>query len=239
MNREQPASFGAFLREFAAFLARPRLREPTGLRAPGAWRMLAMAAVLQVAVLLLLILSVVSYWQAAYALPAPDAFDQVPPELLVPFAVILAPIAEEIVFRGWLTGRARALWLLACAIGCGGVLYATTQGLAPLWAITELAALIIAAIAGWLILRKRGVPGWFTAAFPALFYLSVAAFSLSHVANYSEFSAIALPMVLPQLWAGLMLGFVRMRIGLLAAMLVHAISNGCALTLAMLASGAG
>ncbi len=236
MNRTEPATASAILREFAAFLARPRLREPTGLRAPGAWRMLAIAAVLQVSVLLLLILPIVSYWQAAYALPAPDAFDQVPPGLLIPFAVILAPIAEEIVFRGWLTGRARALWLLTCALGCIALLYGTTQGLAPLWAAGAIAALIIAAIAGWLILRKRGVPGWFTAAFPALFYLSVAAFSLSHVANYSEFSAIALPMVLPQLWAGLMLGFMRMRIGLLAAILVHAISNGCALALAMLAS---
>jgi len=236
MTDTRPAPVGAILREFAAFLLRPCLLAPSGLRAPGAWRHLGIMVALHVAVLIGLLGPLIGFWQASFALPSPDAFGKVPPGLLAPIAVLAAPLLEEIAFRGWLTGRARALWPLACALGGGGLLYAGTQGLGPLAVAGGMAALAIAALAGWLALRKRGAPGWFAALFPAIFYLSTAAFALMHVANYPHFSALALPLILPQLWGGLVWGFLRMRIGLTASILAHAIANSAALTLAMLVS---
>lgn len=236
MSETEPKRGGAILREFAAYLRRPHLMAPSGLRAAGAWRYWVVLVVLQIAVLLGLLAPLIGFWQSQFGLPLPDAFGQVPPEYLVPIAVLAAPLIEECVFRGWLTGRPRALWLLICALAAGALLYASASGLEPLMASGALAAVIVAAIAGWIILRKRAAPTWFAAVFPALFYLSVVAFSLVHIVNYPSFSLIALPMVLPQLWAGLVLGFIRMRIGLVAAILAHAMSNAAALSLAMMAS---
>lgn len=236
MNETDPEPSGAILREFAAYLRRPRLTAPTGLRAAGAWRRWAMLVVLQIAVLLGLLAPLIGYWQSRFGLPLPDAFGQVPVEWLIPIAVLAAPMIEECFFRGWLTGRPRALWLLVCTLAGGALLYASASGMDPFVASAALAALILAAIAGWAILRKRATPAWFAPAFPALFYLVAIAFSLVHVVNYPTLSWLLLPMVLPQLWAGLVLGFIRMRIGLLASILAHATSNAAALSLAMLAS---
>ena len=33
---------------------------------------------------------------------------------LLPITVLIAPVLEEMIFRGWQTGRPRALWLLGC-----------------------------------------------------------------------------------------------------------------------------
>jgi membrane protease YdiL (CAAX protease family) len=236
MSETEPVRSGAILREFAAYLRRPRLTAPTGLRAAGAWRHWALLVVLQIAVLLGLLAPLIGYWQSRFGLPLPDAFGQMPAEWLIPIAVLAAPVIEECFFRGWLTGRPRALWLLVCALAGGALLYASASGMDSLTASAALAALILAAIAGWAILRRRAAAPWFAAAFPALFYLSVIAFGLVHIVNYPSFSMLALPMVLPQLWAGLVLGFIRMRIGLIASILAHATSNAAALSLAMLAS---
>jgi len=224
----------AILREFPAFLRRPRLVAPSGLRAAGAWKRLAVLVALQLAGLFLVLLPLLQLWQGAFGLPSPDAYGELPPGLLVPVVVLVAPVIEEMLFRGWLTGRVRALWLLACALGAGAFLYASTQGLQPLPAGGGILALLVAAPIGWFVLRKRGTPGWFGAAFPAIFYLMAAVFALSHMMNYPSFSALALPMVLPQLWAALVLGFIRLRIGLPASMLAHIVSNSAALALALL-----
>ncbi len=62
-------------------------------------------------------------------------------------------------------------------------------------------------------------------------------FALAHLSNYPRASLLAVPLVLPQLWAALVLGFVRQRLGLVPAMLSHALANGCSLGLALLAGG--
>ena len=239
MSKTQAAHAGAILREFLAFLRRPRLLVPTGLRAPGALAQLAVLILLDLAVLLILLLPLIASWQQFFSLPTPDAFDKISPAMLVPVAVLIAPVVEEMLFRGWLTGRARALWLLACAIGCAALVFASTQGMDPAAAGFGLIGFAIAAIAGWLALRKRPASRWFAQAFAPIFYLSALVFSLVHMLNYPSFSALALPLVLPQLWSGLLLGFARMRLGLAASMLVHGTANGTVLAVAALANGPG
>lgn len=235
MTDSTPAPLTRIIHEFTAFLRRPRRYEPTGLRAPGALRHWAVLSALMIGVMLGLLLPFLRFWQDAFDLPAPDAFGKIAPHLMVPTVLLVAPVLEELLFRGWLTGRVRALWLLACAVAFIVLLYASAQGLNPVAVGACLLALLLAAPIGWLVLRKRMTPGWFDAAFPAIFYLPVVGFAALHLMNYPSFSALALPLVLPQLWVALVLGFMRLRIGLMAAILTHILSNAAALGVATLA----
>jgi len=229
---------GGTLRAFVAFLRRPQVLVPSGLGAPGAHRALAAMVALHIGVLLVVMLPLVYFWQSSFDLPMPDAFGKVPQEWLLPITVLAAPLLEEMLFRGWQTGRVRALWLLACAVAFGVLLAASTMGLSPLATGIALLVLILAAPLGWFPLRKRGTPRWYAAAYPATFYLVVAGFAAAHILNYPSFSLLALPLVLPQLWGALVLGFVRMRIGLTASILAHAFANAAALGVASLAVSA-
>lgn len=224
----------AAIQEFARWLARPHLLRPGGLGEPGAWARWASLLALHLAVLLGVLLPLMAYWQHALGLPQPEAFRQFPPGVLVVAVVIAAPVGEELAFRGWLTGRPQALWLLGCGLVATALLAAVSAQVHETAASLGFVALVPVALAGWWALRKRSeVPGWFVAGFPAIFAMTTLAFGLSHLANYPVISLALLPMVLPQLWAGLVLGFVRMRIGLVASMLIHAIANAVAVGFAL------
>ncbi len=226
------------LRDFAAYLARPRLITPSGLGAPGARRDALTLLAFHLAVLLLVLSPLLGAWQSAMGLPAPEAFGAVPKGWLVPLVVLIAPVLEEFAFRGWLTGRPGTLWLLGCGVVMGGLLAMIGLHVAEMAASFGFVAMVLVAAGGWWRLRRRAAPPpWFAAAFPALFYLSIAVFGLSHLSNYPQVSLALVPMVLPQVWAGLMLSFARMRIGLVAAMLIHGAANGTALSAALLSGG--
>ncbi len=216
---------------FGSFLRAPQPGNASGLRSRTAWQMIGAMLALHLIGLAVLLL-VLSGWQKLTGIGGPAAFDQFPKQWLLPMAVIVAPIAEEAVFRGWLSGRPRALWLLGCLVAAIVALVTIKAGQTAMAA--GLAAILLAGIAGWVALRKRLTPGWFTRHFSAIFYASAVIFGLIHVVNYAAPGLLHLPMILPQIWAGLTLGFVRTRIGLSAAMLMHAASNGLMLGLVAL-----
>ncbi|MEO0030968.1 MAG: hypothetical protein RIS94_726 [Pseudomonadota bacterium] len=225
------------LREFAAYLAHPVPRQPAGLADPASRRVWSAMLVLHLGVLLLALAPLLKLWQAAMGLPSPDAFGKVPPALLLPLVTVIAPVGEEVAFRGWLTGRPRAIWLLLCGIIAALLLTLVSNHVAETAASLGFVATAVAALGGWIALRHRkGAPVWFFRAYPLLFWLSVGSFGLSHLVNYPAFSLALLPMVLPQLWTGMVLGFVRMRVGLPGSMLVHGIANGAAVGLVILLS---
>lgn len=224
----------ALFAEFAAWLARPRLLAPMGLRAPEARAILLRMLGLHLAVLLLVLLPLLGLWQKALALPSPEAFDQVSKVMLVPFVVVIAPVAEELAFRGWLTGRVRAVWLVFCGFAAAGFLAMVNFHFHEVPASFAVLAMGLVAPAGWWWLRRRGVVPGFERAFPALVWLSILVFGLSHLSNYPRLSWALLPMVLPQVWAGMTLSYTRMRIGIFGAMLVHAAANGISVSLALL-----
>lgn len=222
------------LLEFLAFLRRPRLLEPTGLRAPGAlatW--LAMLAI-HLGVLLVVVMPVYGFWLTSFELSPPDSFGKVAPELLPGLAVLLAPIGEEMLFRGWQSGRPRALWLLACALVAIGALVLGQAANQPVATGLTLLALLIAAPIGWVRLRRQATPRWFAVAFPAIFYAVVALFAVVHFVNYPSASLLGLPLLLPQLWGALVLGYIRQRIGLIGAIIDHAVANAVVLAIAMM-----
>ncbi|MCW1381986.1 CPBP family glutamic-type intramembrane protease [Novosphingobium sp. KCTC 2891] len=224
------------LSAFSAFLRRPTLIEPAGLGSPEARRLWAGMAALHLGVLLLVLLPFLRFWQQAFGLPAPDAYGKLPAMVIVPVVVLAAPVLEEAVFRGWLTGRPRALWLLCCGAAVVVLGLAASRGLDQVLTSVLFLTLLVAAPLGWFVLRRRSVPGVFRSAFPLAFFGSALVFALSHLANYPRISLAAVPLVLPQLWTGLTAGFVRMRIGLPGSILLHGLSNAAALGLAVLVS---
>lgn len=216
-------------RDFAVFLRAPAVLEPAGLRAPGSFR--TIGALLGLHLLgLIALLVVIAAWQKFAGIGGPDAFDMFPARFLIPLAVIGAPLLEESVFRGWLRGLPRALWLLLCLIVAVAIPLLVV--LTPTQTVILLVGALICALTGWLVLRKRPAAAWFTGNFTMVFYASAAVFGLVHVFNYGTPTLGVLPMVLPQFWAGLTLGYLRLRIGLPASMLVHGTSNALALALA-------
>lgn len=233
-NRTHPVaprpSLGV-LRELPQYLIRPAILTPVGLRSREGWAALGTLEALHVGGLLLVVLPLITFWQQAMQLPTPDAFEKLPSGWLLPFTILIAPVAEEIAFRGWQTGYPRALWLLG-----GGVLLAaltaSAAAMAPLVLSGLVLALLVGAIGGWIALRKRRMrPGWYVAAYPAVFWITALIFAGVHLSNYPSISMLSLPLVLPQLWAALLLGFTRQRIGLPAAMLQHAGANAATMLL--------
>ena len=227
--------FRASITWFGAYLAHPRLITPAPLRQ--GWREWAVLVALYLAGLAI-IGALLALWQSVFHLPRAEAFKGFSPAVLALAVVLAAPVGEEVLFRGWLTGRPRALWLLAMALLAAGLLTAVSLHWHDEAASLGVLATGLAALIGWLALRRRTTPlRWFASGFAVWFYLSVAVFALLHLSNYPHVSWALVPMVLPQAWAGLVFGFVRMRHGLWAAILAHATGNAAALATALLAAG--
>lgn len=223
------------LTELAAFLRRPDVRSPEGLRSASSWKTFGVLFALHVAVLLLLTLPLTALIQSLLGLAPPDAFDQVPKHWLIPITVVIAPILEEILFRSWQSGRPRALWLLLCGLLVGATLTASMHGLGPLLAGGLLLALALAGAIGWYLLRRHGTLQAYRRAFPAIYWIVAIGFAGVHVLNYGDASALTALLVLPQLWAGVMLGYTRQKLGVGAGMLQHAGANAIAIGLSLIA----
>lgn len=223
--------------EFAGFLRRPALLGSPGWRAPGNLRRWATMLALQIGGLFVL-LPLLTLWQEAFDLPAPTAFENVDPKLLPWLVVLIAPVIEELVFRGWQSGRPRALWLMLCAIvGTLGAVAARLGGADQLVVAAVSVAALLAAVVGWFVLRRREAAGWFARFFSPIYYGAVALFAAMHLANYPSVSLLAVPLVLPQAWAGLTLGYLRQQVGLTGAMAAHAVSNAVMLSIALTVGG--
>ena len=220
------------LADFCQFLRAPQLCPPAPLcQGRGRWAIMLgtyLAGLVVIGVALAL-------WQRAFHLPAPEAFGGYRLPALVAISVLAAPPGEEALFRGWLTGRLRALWLLALALVAVALLAAITVKWHEIAAVFGLLALVIAAPVGWYRLRRLDTPGWFARGFGVWFHLSAVVFGLMHLTNYPRLSWALVPMVLPQIWAGLVFGYLRMRSGLRGAILAHAVGNAATLAAALLA----
>ena len=145
---------------------------------------------------------------------------------LVLAIVVLAPLMEELFFRGWLSGRPGAVWpVILLGIAAIALVLAGKDSALVAAGIAGIA--VPAALALAIMLCKRPAWGWFASAFPLFFWLSTTAFALVHLLNYREGSlAMLLPLVLPQLIAGSIFGYARVTYGLWASMLLHVLHNG-------------
>lgn len=219
----------AIIAEALGFFRRPRLLRPekSGWRAqfPGLLALLG----LNLSILFLLLPLLIA-WTHAVEIEPPRMMRDMPEMTVLVLAVFVLPPLEEIVFRGWMSGRPAAL----LALGIGLVLAAllTLGHLAGLdrAALPLLLASLIAAVAGaWLLRHKVHAPQLFSANFGWFFWGSTLIFASAHYSNYGELTAAHLPLVLPQLWSGLVFGFTRLRFGLLRSTVLHCTSNAVVL----------
>ena len=153
--------------------------------------------------------------------------------------VVLAPVLEELFFRSWLSGRPGALVSLPLAIA-GIAAFQALNGQSTLLAAGILIGAVLAAVIAAVMLRKKPAYRWFASLFPALFWLSTAAFALVHLLNYTEGSlAMLLPLVIPQFISGSIFGFARVQYGLWSSIVLHMLHNGALVLVVVTASKLG
>jgi membrane protease YdiL (CAAX protease family) len=141
--------------------------------------------------------------------------------------LVLAPLLEEALFRGWMSGRPAALEFALHGLGALALLGTglLVGGEGARWFGFVAAAVVLIGLIRWLSARTRNQaePAWFPRHFATLAWASTVLFAVVHLGNYPPLSYPAgLLLVMPQLVGGLLLAYTRTRLGLKAAMLQHA-----------------
>jgi membrane protease YdiL (CAAX protease family) len=143
------------------------------------------------------------------------------------YYVIIAPLFEEAIFRGWLSGRRRSLVYGAVAITSIALVMLIPEDWALAGGFAQLACLI-ALFIHWRVYRKTPdtIPAIFRNHYAWFIWGSSLVFGLVHLGNYSDASVgLDLLYILPQTLGGLLLAYTRTRIGLWACIAQHAAFN--------------
>lgn len=232
-----PAEWRAFLR----FLRRPALPDRADLSLKGSARALGPLLALDL-LLMAAVLGAIGV-ATALGLKLPDHMlngVKLTP-VLVAFMIVGAPIGEEIIFRGWLSGRlGHVLGSVLCAIAAGGLmagvaLTAAGHAAGSATSIAGFGALVLAAVLVF-VLRKRDAGNWFQRHFAWFYYGSALAFAAMHLTNFAGAgpSPAQLPMVMPQFVLGLILGYLRVSRGLATGIALHMLHNSLFASLLLL-----
>ncbi|MGB3704301.1 type II CAAX prenyl endopeptidase Rce1 family protein [Castellaniella sp.] len=147
-------------------------------------------------------------------------------------ALIWAPIVEELTFRHALRRPAMLWWFVPLMASI------LLQGAGAASGLMAAAAVLLALAPAWYPAGHRWQAGWRLSwrgrrlvrrAYPLLFHMTALAFAAVHLFNFrlNAMALVLLPLlVLPQWVTGLVLGWMRVRRGLGAAIALHAIFNG-------------
>ena len=139
-------------------------------------------------------------------------FQEMEPVLIFFFAVIVAPLFEEVMFR--LILKFRSNFLILWSIHIGVALH-----------LGQKRSLLKTARKVW-----DKFYGW-------IFYLMTVAFGLMHIMNFEpslNIYLLAPILVAPQILIGINLGYLRVRFGLIWSILFHAFYNGILMSIALL-----
>jgi membrane protease YdiL (CAAX protease family) len=245
-----PQSPGVW-RQFGAFLRHPQLPDRvSGIRAsalPALGKLFALDLLLMFG--LLAVAGIASV--LGFEMP-PHMIDEMGlTTSLILFILIGAPIGEEVLFRGWLSGRlGHVLGVIVLALGTlvATGFYATQvvpfeahdliEAMSKSVAYGLLTALPIALLPVYLF-RSRLAMQWFQRHFRWFYLGSALAFASIHLTNFTEGNAlILLPLTLPQFLLGLILGYVRVTYGLWANILLHAAHNSLFVAAILIGSAA-
>ncbi len=210
------------------------IRQPSPFRVPYPWGRHLLAAVGFVYLIDLLIdfgVQQLLDWIDASVSALPDAidFETTLEEDLISF-LLFAPLTEEALFRGWLTGKLASLRFAVFGAASAALFIAAGYVGEGTNSVLVLAGFAVLAFGLWQWSQTRftdtRIPDWFAKNFTWLVWASSLAFGLVHLANYQAITgAIDLVVVLPQTIGGLLLAYTRVRFGLRAAMLHHAAFN--------------
>jgi len=142
-------------------------------------------------------------------------------------ALLWAPLVEELLFRYGLRRPLNALWVAPAA---AGILFSGPHAATILLMAAVVFTLLAQERSGkpfvrcsWQMRRRYFI--WF----PRIFYLATLLFAVIHLHNFNlnQTPAWLLPfLVLPQFVTGLVLGWMRIRRGISAAILLHGMFNG-------------
>jgi membrane protease YdiL (CAAX protease family) len=152
------------------------------------------------------------------------------PILAVAIAVVIVgPLVEEVIFRGWLTGTWRSIagsgLFLAIFYGGGFLLTSLDVGTPG---IKQLGIAIVSLTAFWLLRPLDSgprIPGY-DQAFPFLFWGQGIVFGLLHYPNFAGTSPLlAVGLTLPLIVCAWLWGYARIVLGLGGAVLLHAAYN--------------
>jgi len=141
-------------------------------------------------------------------------------------ALLIAPILEEMLFRGWMRGQASALRFAIfgfVALALFGASLFVSPFLAMPVALAAV-ALVFVGLLRWGRTRHydTAVPAWFECRFAWFVWGSTMLFGLIHLGNYEQLAhPIGVLVVLPQTIGGLLLAYTRTRLGLRAAIVHH------------------
>ena len=139
-------------------------------------------------------------------------FQEMEPVLIFFFAVIVAPLFEEVMFR--LILKFRSNFLILWSIHIGVALH-----LGQKRSLLKTVRKVWGKFYGW------------------IFYLMAVAFGLMHIMNFESSLNIYLLapiLVAPQILIGINLGYLRVRFGLIWSILFHAFYNGILMSIALL-----
>jgi len=217
------------LSDVVRFVLRPTFRAAPmacGSEAARVWLTLFVIDALVVAGVFLPIV----FWAGeAGFLPAPLERDEQPAVAIIDY-LIVAPLLEELLFRGWLTGRIAALRFGLYGFAALGLMLASLLLDEDAATAISLAAVVLAFLGllhwGRTAERDSAVPAWFARHFHWIAWGSSALFGLVHLGNFTGLeNPLGVLVVLPQTIGGVLLAYTRTRLGLRAAMGHHAAFN--------------
>jgi len=157
-------------------------------------------------------------------------------------AVILAPIVEEVLFRSWLGVKWGVLLILPILLWSLGVII-FLQDKDMVFEVDVLCLVGLTVLTGLYIIqycrtanRQNYHEQVLERLFPFIFWATLFAFGLIHLSNFdiNMSGPLMILIVLPQIFIGAVLGFLRMRFGLISAIGFHAAYNGVLIGLSAL-----
>jgi membrane protease YdiL (CAAX protease family) len=227
-------------RAFGAFIARPALPERmTGIHLAALGKTLQLFG-LDLLLMALLVGAIGVATTFGFHIPENDIDKLVLGPKWLAIIIVAAPLGEELVFRSWVSGRpAPIAAVLALLVGLALPIASGPQA-HPILLLGSLAIAGLVAIALAIWLRKRPAFTFFSRHFVWFYFASALLFALAHLGNYSQGAMLLLlPLVVPQLIAGLVFGYARVTYGLWSDMLLHMLHNGLLISLVVLQKGLG
>jgi Type II CAAX prenyl endopeptidase Rce1-like len=135
-------------------------------------------------------------------------------------AIIIAPVMEEVMFRGFFTTNK---WGFLLAFGG---LYAGISVLLPQTLMTSLLQLMIVIS---FLFYNQAIQKLILSNYLVVSYLSINIFALAHLSNYRNLNTLwyLIPIVvLPQYVGAMLFTYIRNKYGLIASIYTHALHNG-------------
>ncbi len=145
----------------------------------------------------------------------------------VVYGAVIAPVLEEFICRYFLrpTNKNRIIYIMGVFLLA--VFFVLEEGFIPFCFFVALLGICFLV---YLKFKQSKINfyRWYIKYFKFIFYMSALVFGLLHIANFnfSGYAILVMPfMVLPQMFGGLLLGFMRMKYGIAYSVLLHMLFN--------------